>query len=333
MDVVAERLQPEFAVGVEVALSEFHKAPIGPEDRKAFVDGVPRHRIQHHVDPLAVGNFANVVRESERARIDDVLRPNPAQKLALFHRPGGSENFGTNPSGILDGGQADAAGRPMNQDPLALLQSGEVVQRVIDCESGNRECRSPLEADGCWFSEQAVGGRDEMGRERVAGDAEHRVSGAKMFDAVTNRNDFARELHAQGRTGEPALERFLRQQPDALEDVPEVETRRLDVRGDLPGCGPRDRDPLQDRALLRFFLREGQSEPGFVVGLARGGLRHSPRQTRHIAPPTAQEDFVLVVAVQQLFDQRLARRCCGRLGIEIDQPARDIGPFVDNSTG
>ena len=132
LDVVAERLQSEFAVGVEVALSELHKAPIGPKDRKAFVDGIPCHRIQHHVDTLAVGNFANIVGEGERARVDDVVRPDPAEKLALLDRAGGSENFGANPSGILDGGQADAAGGPMNQDPLALLQSGEVVQRVID---------------------------------------------------------------------------------------------------------------------------------------------------------------------------------------------------------
>ena len=72
------------------------------------------------------------------------------------------------------------------------------------------------------------------------------------------------------------------------------------MRGDLPGGGPRDRDPLQDYAFLRFSLRKGYSEPGFVVGLTRGGLRHSPRQARHIARPTPQQDFVLVVAVEQL---------------------------------
>ena len=59
------------------------------------------------------------------------------------------------------------------------------------------------------------------------------------------------------RTREPALERFLGQQPDALQNVPEIETRRPDVHGDLPGGGPRDRDPLQDHAVLRFSLREG----------------------------------------------------------------------------
>jgi len=99
-----------------------------------------------------------------------------------------------------------------------------------------------------------------------------------VIDAVAYRSDFARELHPKRRTREPTLERFLRQQPDPLQDVPEVETRRPDVRGDLSGSGPRDRDPLQDHSFLRFALREGQSEPDFAVGVMRGGLRHSPRQ-------------------------------------------------------
>ena len=85
------------------------------------MDGVPCHRIQHYIDALAVGNFANIVREGERARVDDVVRPNPAEKLALLDRAGGSENFGADPQGILDGGQADTAGGPLNQDTLALL--------------------------------------------------------------------------------------------------------------------------------------------------------------------------------------------------------------------
>ena len=166
----------------------------------------------------------------------------------------------------------------MDQDALALLQSGEVVQRVIYRHDGYRERRSLLEAHGRRFFEQTVRGRNDMGRERITGDAEHGVPRAKVIDSITNRNDFARKLHAQGRTREPTLERFLRQHPDALQDVPKVETGRPDMRGNLPGSGPRDRDPLQDRALLRFSLREGQFEPDLVVG------RHARRAARFPAP-------------------------------------------------
>ena len=54
LDVIAEGSQPKFAVGVEVALAELHKTPIGPKDRKALMDGIPCHRIQYDVDTLAI---------------------------------------------------------------------------------------------------------------------------------------------------------------------------------------------------------------------------------------------------------------------------------------
>ena len=81
--------------------------------------------------------------------------------------------------------------------------------------------------------------------------------GRKMINSVANLDNFARKFHAERRTSEPALERFLGQDADALQNVPEVETRRLDTHGDLPGSRPRDRDPLQDRAFLSFSLRKG----------------------------------------------------------------------------
>src|SRR5271167_4490814 len=85
LDIIAERLQSDFAVGEEVPLPELDETPVGPEDREAFVDCLPGDRVQDDVDTLAIGNLADVVREGKRPRVDDVLRPEPAQKLALFH--------------------------------------------------------------------------------------------------------------------------------------------------------------------------------------------------------------------------------------------------------
>jgi hypothetical protein len=68
LDVIAERLQSDFAVGEEVSLSELHKTPVGPEDRKAFVDRLPGDRVQYDVDTFAVGNLTDVVGEGERSR-------------------------------------------------------------------------------------------------------------------------------------------------------------------------------------------------------------------------------------------------------------------------
>ena len=71
----------------------------------------------HPLRPLgAVGGAA--------PRPDPEIGPDPAEKLALLDRASGSENFGANPQGILDGGQANAAGGSVNQNPLASLQSG-----------------------------------------------------------------------------------------------------------------------------------------------------------------------------------------------------------------
>ena len=58
--------------------------------------------------------------------------------------------------------------------------------------------------------------------------------------------------------------------------------------------------------------------------------RRPPRQARHIAPTTAQQHFVLVVAAEDLFDERLSRTRRGRSGIEIDQARGDIRPFVED---
>ena len=84
LDIIAERLQSDFAVGEEVPLPELHETPVGPEDRKAFVDRLAGDRVEDDVDTLAIGNLTDVIGEGERPRIDNVLSPEPEQKLTLF---------------------------------------------------------------------------------------------------------------------------------------------------------------------------------------------------------------------------------------------------------
>jgi hypothetical protein len=85
LNIIPERLQSDFTIGEEVPLPELDETPVGPEDRDSFVDCLPGDRVQNDVDTLAISNLADVVREVEQAGIDDVLRPEPAEKLALFH--------------------------------------------------------------------------------------------------------------------------------------------------------------------------------------------------------------------------------------------------------
>src|SRR6516225_2606625 len=115
LDIIAERLQSDFVVGEEVPLPELDETAVGPEDRDSFVDCLPGDRIQYDVDTLATGNLADVIGEGERPRVDDVLRPESAEKRALFHRTSRGEDFGADRLGILDGGQTDAAGGPLHQ--------------------------------------------------------------------------------------------------------------------------------------------------------------------------------------------------------------------------
>ena len=84
LDIIAERLQSDLVVGKEVALPEFDETSVGPEDRDSFGDRLPGDRIQYDVDTLAICNLADVIGKGERPRIDDVLHPEPAEKLALF---------------------------------------------------------------------------------------------------------------------------------------------------------------------------------------------------------------------------------------------------------
>ena len=157
----------------------------------------------------------------------------------------------------MDGGQADAASGPLNQDPFALLQPGEMVQRIVDRHRCDRERRGFLEAHRCRFLEETKGRRNEMGRERVAAEAEDGVPRTEAIDAVADLDYLACELHAERRTRETALERFLGQEANALQNITEVYTRRPDMHGGLPGGGPRDGDPLQDYGVLRFSVRKG----------------------------------------------------------------------------
>jgi hypothetical protein len=121
----------------------------------------------------------------------------------------------------------------------------------------DRECRGFLEAHRCRFLEETEGGRNEMGRERVTAEAEHGVPRTEAIDAVADLDYLARELHTERRTREPALERFIGQEADALQNVTEIYPRRPDTHGNLPGGGPRDGDPLQVYAVLPLSLREG----------------------------------------------------------------------------
>ena len=73
--------------------------------------------------------------------------PKAAQVLALLGGAGGGEDLGPELAGQLDGRQANAAGRRMDQDALPRPEPAQVFQGVGRREEGDRQRRGLLEAE------------------------------------------------------------------------------------------------------------------------------------------------------------------------------------------
>src|SRR5579859_6677070 len=242
LDVVAEGAKPELAVGVEIALPELDETAKRAKDGKALVDGLARNRIEDDIDPFTAGDLEDLVREGERARIDNMLHPEPAQETALLRRPRGGEDLGTHQLRVLDRGDADTAGRAVYQNPLAALQARDVVERVVDRHGRHGEAGGLLVAHGARFLEEPGRRHGDVRGKGIATEAEYGLSRHEAVDAHTNRHDLPGEFHPHRRARESALEGFLGYQAYPLQHVAEIETRGLDANGDLSGGRRRDLD-------------------------------------------------------------------------------------------
>ena len=118
-----------------------------------------------------------------------------------------------------------------------------------------------------------------------------------MTDLLPDSNHFARKLQAESRPGKTFFERFLGKQADALQDVAEIDSGSVHPHAHFVGAGMRNRDTIEDRAVLRFALAEGEGEAAFTNGFASGRRRQASGQTRRVPPPAAQQDFILVVGI------------------------------------
>ena len=115
-EVLVERLQAEPGVLVDVALADLEEAAVIGEDGDAPRDGLAGQRVEDHVDAPAAGAPEHLVGEVERPRVHDAVDAQRPEVLALLGRAGGGEDLGPGAAGQLDGRQADAARRRMDQD-------------------------------------------------------------------------------------------------------------------------------------------------------------------------------------------------------------------------
>ncbi len=171
----------------------------------------------------------HLVGEVQRPRVHDAVDPQCPEVLALLGSAGGGEDLGPGAAGHLDGREADAAGRRMDQDALSRAEPAQVFQGVRRGEERDRQRRGLLEAEPGRLDRDQLGPRHDMTAEGEAGDRQHLVADAQLGDALTDSRDPAAALGTErhGAVGQAGI------RPQRLHHVTEVEAGGDDLDLDL----------------------------------------------------------------------------------------------------
>ena len=109
------------------------------QERETVRDKLAGERIEHHIHAFAAGQASHVLDEGQGARIEHVLHAQRVQEGALLRTVRCGEDLSADALGELQRGQADAAGRGVDQHPFAFHQVADVVQGVIGGQKGQRD--------------------------------------------------------------------------------------------------------------------------------------------------------------------------------------------------
>ncbi len=110
------------------------------------------------------------------AVVDRVGNALGADRIVLGGR-GGAEDLGAGVAGDLGGGDADAAGRGVDQDAVALAQAAHQDQRRVGGAVVDREGGALLEAEPLGQRQRLIGGDgDELGLAAEAGAGDDAVA-------------------------------------------------------------------------------------------------------------------------------------------------------------
>ncbi|MCY1501841.1 hypothetical protein D9M68_359270 [compost metagenome] len=141
-DIAAEGPETNLAVGIVVAFAELEEATEGLHECQALFHGFGKERIQNEIDTLSVRYGANVVDETERTGIEDVIGTQHRQEAALLARACRGDDLGTLQFRDLQRGKADAAGSAVDEDRFVRLDAAEFHHGVIGGQEGDRHrCR------------------------------------------------------------------------------------------------------------------------------------------------------------------------------------------------
>ncbi len=135
-----------------------------------------------------------------------------AQEVAFTLTPNGGENFRPHERGHLERGDTNSTRSAMDEDALAGLQPGKILESVVHREEGCRQGgrSGKVHALGQAGHHACVG--DHMVGEGGRREGQNPVSGCEIVHSRPNFDNFAGALHAQAGPGETVLKGLVLEQ-------------------------------------------------------------------------------------------------------------------------
>ena len=136
----------------DIGHADLEEPSTGTQRRQAPWNELPGQGVEDHIDAFPAGDPHHLVGELQRTRVHHMLDALLLEECPLLRRPGRGEDLGTDVLRDLQRRLADAAGRGMNQDTLALAQPAEMMQGVVGGHERERDRDRLFEGDVRWLA-------------------------------------------------------------------------------------------------------------------------------------------------------------------------------------
>ena len=250
-----------------LVLPQFTSRPWG---RRANIDaahsaGPTWSRTRSHA--RSAGDLVGPARDVAGAVVEHVVRTELGGPLQLCFTPGGGEHRGAHVLGQLDGGDAHAAARGVDQDRFSGRQAAHREQGVPGGEPGGGEGGRRLVRHGVGQPVHVgLGGQAQLGVATVDGAADHPELAVQV--APTG------ELRAVGHLGEGGVD----DDSIAERDARDVGSDRDDLPGHIHSGDVREREAGQVVPAVALHhvevVERGVGDAHHDVPPARFGIRH-----------------------------------------------------------
>ena len=142
------------AVGEHLGVGDGRQPPVAREGLGGDPERLPAHGVERGVEA-----FGHQVPQpaGESFAVLHGFAAQPAHVVVVV-RPGGPDDPAARVAGELDGERADASGRRVDEDGLALLDLQRAVQHLVGGEAAERQTRRLLEADAQGLAREGAHG-------------------------------------------------------------------------------------------------------------------------------------------------------------------------------